>query len=97
MQQRCRKALRVHVHVGEDAGHRERVTDVRVAVLAELAFVRFAGEVIGVANEFYLFGWQVAFEALAEALNGGQRTFPRRALWAACVFRIYLNLKTCVP
>ena len=38
----------VHVHVGEDVGHRQRVSDVRIPGSAVLAFVCLLGKMVSV-------------------------------------------------
>ena len=47
VQQRRGERLRVHVPLREDVGDGERVGDIRLAGLAELAFVRRLAEVVG--------------------------------------------------
>ena len=53
------QALMVHVHVGEDAGHGQRVGHVGLAAAAALPIVGLFGVEIGATNQVDLFGAQV--------------------------------------
>ncbi len=58
--QQCRdQALMVHVHIGEDIGHRQRVGNVGLTGAPDLPVVRLLGIVIGTAHGVYLFRCQV--------------------------------------
>ncbi len=49
----------VHVHIGEDIGHRQRVGNVGLTGAPDLPVVRLLGIVIGTAHGVYLFRCQV--------------------------------------
>ncbi|MNZ54102.1 hypothetical protein D3C78_719940 [compost metagenome] len=53
------QALMVHVHVGEDAGHGQRMGHIGLAAAAALPIVCLFGVEIGPANQVDLFGAQV--------------------------------------
>ena len=51
VQQRGHQRRGVHAQLGEDRGHRQRVRDVRVAALAQLAAVAFLGQVVAALQQ----------------------------------------------
>ncbi len=66
VQQGCRQRLRVHVPLREDAGDRQRVVDVGLSGLAELALVRRLAELIGRAQLADVLGSEVFRPVLEE-------------------------------
>ena len=60
------QALMVHVHVGEDAGNRQRMGHVGLAAAATLAIVGLLGVEVGPANQVDLFGAQVSRQPFGE-------------------------------
>ena len=81
VQQRRDQRLRVELPLREDLGDRERVRDVGLAGLAELALVGRVAEVVGLFEAGEVGGLEVAGDALPEAFEGGHgahRNRPRR-------------------
>ena len=54
MEQRGHQALRVHMHTRQNAGHCERVCDIRLTTASCLAVMCLLRVVIGSSDQFYL-------------------------------------------
>src|SRR5690606_30032978 len=77
------QALMVHVHVGKDVRHRQRVGHVGFAAAAALAVVRLLGIEVGATDQIDLIVGQVAGELLGETVYARQGITP----WADVSWR----------
>jgi hypothetical protein len=59
VQQSCHQRLGVHFPLGALGGHRDRVGDVGLPVVAKLAQMGFVRKAVGLANLLYILGRQV--------------------------------------
>jgi len=64
VQKRRHQALRVHVHARKNAGHRQRVRDVRLPTAACLAVMGLLGVIVGAADLLRLIQRQVIGDQL---------------------------------
>jgi len=60
----------VHVHVGEDVGYREWVSDVRLTATPALAVMGLLGKEIGTADQVDLVWIEVSRQAIRETVYG---------------------------
>ncbi len=86
VQQSCLQAHHVHLHIGEDHGHRHRVDHVGLAGIAELFAVVLGGVAIGLAQgrkifvgpERQCFGFQFAIKLIYGNSGFDTTSLPRR-------------------
>ena len=68
----------VHVHIGENVGHRQRMRDVWVPGPSILALVGGLGEIVGAHHRGDLLVRQVAAQTFFQVMDGGQGLSSRR-------------------
>ena len=70
------QALMIHVHVGEDAGHGQRMGHVGFATAAALAIVRLFGVEVGPAYQVDLVMAEVGRKSVGESVYTSHGVFP---------------------
>ena len=66
----------VQVHLGKNAGHGQRVVNVGLTRLAELAFMSLGAEVVGLADFVDLRLGQVGFQHFRQGINAECSGYP---------------------
>ena len=61
VQQGCHDGGQIHVHIGQNAGHRNRVADVRLAGFTHHALMGLVGIAVCLPNLGDVFGFKVVF------------------------------------